>query len=273
MKKIAIILMTGLLIVFCACGGKDKAQKEQVQQAADKDQMIYGLACDGCSDSVIVFMPFQMGDSLSYPDPITLKIVDAIRKHQVFGHPEVGDWLGVMLNPDDPTEATLVIDLDQLKGTWTYQVLPTVKEMATKSAIQIEEEMTDSMREVLFVPREYGFTLKRHHQASTVGYVFKGNNLQDESPVEYPDVPKVTGWFTHNGKLVLVGDTVDAKHNRLPDQKVKRDTAVFVFMQEDSLVLRFPRQTISFRRQASAMEVNKEAKAAAAKQAAKDSVR
>ena len=74
-------------------------------------------------------------------------------------------------------------------------------------------------------------------------------------------------------KLILVGDTVYAKHNRLPEAKVRRDTAEFVFMQEDSLVLRFPHKTISFHRQASIMEANKEASAAAAKQAAQDSVR
>ena len=273
MKKITTLFILAAMIVFAACGRNDKPSADDVKNAADPDKMVYGLACDGCSDSVIVFMPFNLGDSLFYSDPISLNIVEAMKKKQVFGHPEIGDWLGVMINPDNPAEATLVIDLDQLKGTWTYQVMPTLKQMVTKSEAQIEAELTDSMRAVLFIPREYGFSLKRHHQASTVGYIYKGNDLQDESLVEYPDVPRFTGWYTHNGKLILVGDTLDAKHNRLPDAKVKRDTAEFVYMQEDSLVLRFPKKTFSFHRQASAMEANKEAHAAAAKQAAQDSVR
>ena len=273
MKKITTLFILAGIILFAACGTKDAPSADEKKNVGDPDKMIYGLACDGCSDSVIVFMPFNLGDTVFYPDPIKINIIDAMRKKQVFGHPEIGDWVGVMLNPENQKEATMVIDLDQLKGTWTYQVMPTLKQMATKSEAQIEAELTDSMREILFIPREYGFSLKRHHQASTVGYVYKGNDLQGESLVEYPDVPKFTAWHTHNGKLILVGDTVDAKHNRLPDAKVRRDTAEFVFMQEDSLVLRFPHKTISFHRQASIMEANKEASAAAAKQAAQDSVR
>jgi hypothetical protein len=273
MKKITTIFIFAGILLFVACGTKEAPSTDGVRKTADADKMIYGLACDGCSDSVIVFMPFNLGDSLSYPDPISLNIVEAMRNKQVFGHPEIGDWVGVMMNPDNPKEATMVLDLDQLKGTWTYQVLPKLKQMATKSEKQIEAELTDSMREILFVPREYGFSLKRHHQAATVGFVYKGNDLQDESLVEYPAVQTFTSWYTHNGKLILVGDTLDAKRKRLPDQKVRRDTAEFVFMQEDSLVLRFPQQTISFHRQTNALEANKQAQAAAAKQAAKDSVR
>ncbi len=273
MKKITtFFILTGILL-FAACGSKDAPLTDEVKKSADADKMIYGLACDGCSDSVIVFMPFSLGDSLSYPDPISLNIVKAMRDKQVFGHPEIGDWVGVMINPDNSKEATMVVDLDQLKGTWTYQVMPKLKQMATKSESQIEAELTDSMREILFIPREYGFSLKRHHQAAAVGFVYKGNDLEGESIVEYPVVPTYTTWYTHNGKLILVGDTLDAKRKRLPDLKVKRDTAEFVFMQEDSLVLRFPHQTISFHRQASVMEANKQAHAVAAKQAAKDSLR
>ena len=37
-----------------------------------------------------------------------------------------------------------------------------LKPSATKTEEQIMEEMTDSMKEALFVPREYGFTLMSH---------------------------------------------------------------------------------------------------------------
>lgn len=273
MKKITgfIILAIGLFV--SACGPKDTPSAEEEQTVINNDKMVYGLACDGSTDSVVVFMPFTMGDSLAYSDPLTFNIINAYRKKQIFGHPEIGDWIGVLISEKNPREATMVIDLDQLKGTWTYQVLPTLKQMATKTEAQIEAEITDSMREELFIPREYGFTLKRHRQASSVGWVYKGNDLEDESPVEYPPVPIYTGWKTTNGKLILQKDTLDENRQRLPDHKIKRDTAEFVFMLQDSLVLRFPQQTISFHRKQNAMEANKQANQQAMKKAAQDSIR
>lgn len=214
------------------------------------DSMIYGLACDGCTDSTIVFLANEGGD------PVTYNIIRATRNKQIFGHPEIGDWVGIMPDPDNKNEATMVIDLDQLKGTWTYQVMPTLKGMATKSEREIEAELTDSMKALIFVPREYGFTLKRHFQASSTGMVHRESILSDESIVEYPPVKMFREWHIFNGKLILVGDTADARHMRLPENKIKRDTAEFVYMQEDTLALRFGNETIGYRRQQNTIMVN-----------------
>jgi len=271
MKRLAFIVLLATALVAAGCFNRNAGKEKEAIDNSQKlpgDKMIYGLACDGCTDSVIVFLPNEGGD------PVTYNIVSAMGKKQVFGHPEVGDWVGLMLNPKDSTEALMVIDLDQLKGTWTYQVMPVIRELATKSEGQIKAELTDSMRALLFVPREYGFTLKRHHAASSVGMVYKGNSLTTETLVEYPPVPNYTGWVTWNGKLILTRDTVDySTKKRIAKDKIRRDTMEFVFMQDDSLVLRQYGKNTSYHRQVSAMQANKKAQEAVSKQAAMDTIR
>ena len=73
-------------------------------------------------------------------------IVRAMKQRQVFGDIAIGDELAIVVNPRNPHEALEVIDLEQLKGTWTFQVLPKLKPSATKTEEQIMEEMTDSMK-------------------------------------------------------------------------------------------------------------------------------
>lgn len=270
MKRFYFLLAVTILLGFSNCKRNDNNKKPEAIEKSNKldgDKMIYGLACDGCSDSVIVFLPNEGGD------PVTYNIINANKKHKIFGHPEIGDWVGIMLNPKNPKEAEMVIDLDQLKGTWTYQVMPTLKSSATKTTEEIEAELTDSIKKLIFIPREYGFSLKRHYQATSVGMIFRGNSLSDESLVEYPPVPHLTEWRPYNGKLILTRDTVDKERKRIPDNLIKRDTVEFVYMLDDTLALRMDGKIIGFHRQKNAMEANKKAMEAAAKQATKDSIR
>jgi hypothetical protein len=267
MKKITTIFIFAGILLFVACGTKEAPSTDGVRKTADADKMIYGLACDGCSDSVIVFMPFNLGDSLSYPDPISLNIVEAMRNKQVFGHPEIGDWVGVMMNPDNPKEATMVVDLDQLKGTWTYQVLPKLKQMATKSEKQIEAELTDSMREILFVPREYGFSLKRSHNAEPVGRVRRSAGADEDSPVEYPEVKHYVQWFSWNGKLILVSQKRQPKtedHKDAQPPKPTFDTLDYVKMTNDTLILMHNGEIQGYHRKSSARQANEQANKKAA---------
>lgn len=247
MKKYHILMAALIGMLLTACKGESSEQ--ELRGAIDNtirakgDKMVYGLVCDGCTDSTLVFLNNEGGD------PVTYDIVRATRNKRIFGNPEIGDWAGIMLNPDNPHEVTMLIDLDQLKGTWTYTVMPTLKDMTTKSEHEIRAELTDSLRDILFVPREYGFALKRQFQASTIGRTYSHNSLDEESIVEYPPVKSVTEWHVYNGKLILVGDTVSANNKRLPADKVVRDTAEFLFMNADSLTLRFKNETIGYRRQ------------------------
>ena len=52
------------------------------------DKAIYGLACMGCTDSVVIMLPNQGGD------PVKYNILEANRNRQVFGNIEVGDSWG-----------------------------------------------------------------------------------------------------------------------------------------------------------------------------------
>lgn len=257
-----IFLLAAVLLASCydtAATGDQGAISKEVRQKGDKT--VYGLACDGCSDSVIVVLRNEGGD------PVRYNIVNAMKRKQVFGDIEIGDELAVVVNPKNAHEALEVINLEQLKGTWTFQVLPKLKPSATKTEEQIMAEMSDSMKQVLFVPREYGFTLKAHHLASPVGYVQKQNTLEDESPVEYPAVTVYTGWHIFNGWLYIYKDTVDEQGDRIPADSVGHDDGKMVYLSTDSMAALFGKKVMQYHRKASATEANRKAQEAADKQA------
>lgn len=266
MKKKQIYILLAILmamIVMGSCGRKvevidDEGEEifEEEQIAIEGDSMLYGLCCDGSSDSVVVIWPF-------HGDPITYSVIDAKEDQRVIGHPEIGDWIGVMVNRDDTTSATMVINLDELKGTWTYPVMPVMKEMQNMSKRAQKRMMAhvhDSIKENFLIPREYGFTLKRGHKAQAVGRVMRSNSLEDDSPVIYPEVKNYKTWHMLNGKLVLVSGAMMMPGMK-PGQKIKNefDTLEFVSMTVDSLVLMQHGIRYGFHRQQNAMEANKAA--------------
>lgn len=269
MRNILFGLAAIALATICSCNGKKSADTETSAVTEEKDSMLYGLSCDGTNDSVIVFLPFENG-----VDPITYNIETAKRMGRIIGQPQIGDWVGVKINPEDSTEATMVVDLDQLKGTWTYEVRPTWKDatkMSRRALRRKLNEIPDSLKEAYLVPREYGFTLKRSSVASPVGYVMQNSSLEDDSPVEYPTVKHYTGWKCRNGRLILTSLTdrmrgVKATDGEKQPQKPAEihDTLDFIFMTNDSLVLLNSKgQRIAFHRKASAMAANAHAQKAA----------
>ncbi|MCR5076541.1 MAG: hypothetical protein K6A82_00665 [Prevotella sp.] len=270
MKKISFLLILLSTLMLGACydtastGDRGTIDKE-VRLKGDKTR--YGLACDGCSDSVIVFLPNEGGD------PIKFDIVTAKRNGKVYGNPEIGDELAILPNPIDPYEAEMVIDLEQMKGTWTFQVVPKLKPNPTKTEEEIMAEMSDSMKAALFIPREYGFTLKSYNQASPVGYVMKANTLEDESPVEYPKVTVYTGWHIYNGWLYIYKDTIDEQGKRIPKDSIGFDAGSMRFLSADSMAALFGKKVMQYHRKASAMEANRKAQEAAVKAAAKDTIK
>ncbi|MBQ0072758.1 MAG: hypothetical protein KBT34_01035 [Prevotella sp.] len=267
-KRFFIVMITALLLVTGACRKSDggPAMEEMpVQQEIEikGDSMLYGLSCDGTTDSVVVIWPFS-------GDPVTLNCIEAKQAGRIIGKPQIGDWIGVMRNPEDSTEATMVINLDQLKGTWTYPVMPVMKDlqhMSKRMQKRMMENMPDSVKETFFVPREYGFTLKRGHVAVPVGRVMRANSLEDDSPVQYPDVRNYKGWYMLNGKLILVSGerTVLAAANQKHEPDVL-DTLQFEYMDEDSLILVHHNMRYGFHRKANALEANALATKAQAKQ-------
>ncbi len=270
MKKVNISLILFSLFTFTSCfdstsaGDKGAIDKEVGLKG---DKTIYGLACDGCSDTEIVLLPDSGGD------PVHYNIINAKRNFQVFGTPEIGDKLAIMVNPKNKNEATLVIDLEQMKGTWTFQVIPKLKPNPLKTEEEIMAEMSDSLKNALFIPREYGFTLKSFNQASPVGYIMKINTLEDESPVEYPKVTNYTSWHIFNGRLYLYKDTVDEKGNRIPKDSVGFDHGTMVYLATDSMAALFGKKVMQYHRKASALEANRKAQEAEKQAAKQDTIK
>ncbi len=167
MKNFFFPLLSLSLLLLTACYNQASTGDHgaiDIETSLKGDSTRYGLACDGCSDSVIVFLPDEGGD------PIKFDIVTAKRNNMVYGDIQIGDKLAILPNPIDPYEAAMVIDLEQMKGTWTFQVLPKLKPNPTKTEDEILAGMSDSLKKALFIPREYGFTLKSYNQQEMLGY-------------------------------------------------------------------------------------------------------
>lgn len=274
MKIKSLLLMALAVISFASCKKGNPPKRPNANLAislskpAKGDKAIYGLACMGCTDTTVVLLPNQGGD------PIKYNILDANRNHQVFGDIEIGDWICIMPcnEKGEKNRADMVIDLDKLKATWTYTVMPHLRDVSHLSKRQqarILANMPDSIVETFMVPREYGFTLKRMGEARSVGRVMQSSDIEDDSPVEYPEVPQYTEWHAYNGKLILVRGKTEIA-GVVFNAKTSRDTLSFVYMKKDSLVLRDKYGNIqSYHKKKNEQAANAAAREAAIKQANK----
>lgn len=246
MKSIFPIII--LAVLACACTEKKTAEMPPVPASVDAvpDTMRYGLVCESNSADVLSFLPFVTG-----ADPVDYSIKKARAAGRVIGQLQTGDWVGVMLNPNDTSEVVMAVNLDQLKGTWIRQVMPEWKEKSEMSDNIIERlktEDADSLRKVYMVPREYGFTLKRSSEATPVLPNMHIFSKEKGTPVKYPAMKAVTGWKCRNGQLILKchdmpaekpsGMDAGAKSSMEKGPVATYDTLNFVFMNADSLVLR-----------------------------------
>ena len=268
-KTFLIIGFATLAMLSCHRGPKPPVSQQNLPISMSKpakgDKAIYGLACMGCTDSVVIMLPNQGGD------PVKYNILEANRNRQVFGNIEVGDWICI-IPAKEKNKASMVINLDKLKATWTYQVMPHLRDVTHLSKRQqqrILANMPDSIVETYMIPREYGFTLKRMGEARSVGMVATNSSVEDDSPVEYPEVPHYTEWHAYNGKLILVKGRYEF-NNVVFNEKTTYDTLSFVYMKDDSLALRDARGNIqSYHRKANAQTANATAQKAAQKAAEK----
>ena len=246
--------MIAAMLLAVACGGKqEKTETAEVTTVTERlpdDQMVYGLACDGSNDTILILLC----DVTQNPD--TFDILDASRHQQVFGHARIGDQMAILLAPADSVQdssvvahqpspstyhpmATMVIDIDKILGSWCYQVRPKLRRHAGTDNEREEDflkNLPDSVLKRLMQPREYGFQLKNDYQAQPIGLVRQGNTTDDRSPVEYPVLKRYREWRLLNGRLILnelQRDTLGIQ------QLLSSDTADFVLLRRDSLVLRF----------------------------------
>ena len=273
-KKLSIFATVGVIIMTAACGNNHEGDVPQKRGHSNKelllegDKTVYGLACEGCSDSTIVLLPNDGGDPVSYD------IIDAFRNRKIMGRPHIGDWLGLVLNEEDSTVADLVINLDELKGTWCYIVMPKMRsfdKMPPKLQKRMMQDMPDSIRRSILKPREYGFSLKRQWTAQSVGYVRQRSSLADESPVVYPPLSYFTEWHIWNGKLVMTSGKPQFSNDdaQITMTDIHYDTCDIVYLRKDSLVLSSEGATRGYYRKANAQDVNKQAKAEAEERAKK----
>jgi len=249
MKKTFFFLLLTAILLF-ACGNKHNKMTEapdsdaiSLQKNVPGDSAIYGLACDGCTDSVLVFLPYSGGD------PDTFDIITARQEHRIYGLLHIGDELAVILNPEDHEEALMVVNMEQLKGTWCYMVEPTLRSpdnMPKRMQRRMMERIPDSVKRQMMTPREYSLRLKRDNTVMARGGVYRQTTTDDMSPVVYPDVKRYTEWHLYNGKLILKADTIAgfSKEGEVPTV----DTVAIQFLFGDSLVLRFPDHEQSYYR-------------------------
>ena len=233
--KQTIILLAATAVLFGAChSGTQKEENSSVYNEITTlkgDTTIYGLACDGCTDSILVYLPFNGGD------PDTIDILNARVQRKVFGRPDVGDEVAFVLNASNKKVADLVINIDRLKGSWCYQVTPKLRRRLGASAdsvVQLPPDFPDSLRKKWFQPLEYGMELQRDNQVRPIGTRQRGKEQQ--GPVEYPEMKRYREWHIYNGHLLLM----ETRRDTAGTTKVlSTDTADIIVMRHDTLLLRF----------------------------------
>lgn len=228
-------LVGAMVLLAVACGdNKRSAEKGSIgistEQNLPGDSTVYGLACDGCNDTILVFL------ALLGEDPDTFNILEASRNHQVFGRPTVGDKMAVVMNPEDVKVADKVINLQNLKGEWCYMVTPTLRERAgmNKDSLRRIKPDADSVLRKILAPREFGMEFKSDYSCRPIGL---SRDLTDEnSPALFPPLKRYREWRIFNGRLLL---TKASRGEAEGEEKSTPDTADFVMMHRDTLVLRF----------------------------------
>lgn len=256
-------LILGSLATIVSCNTKEvkEAEKPAYTIRLQGDNAVYGLACDGCNDTVIVVLPEDNSD------PITYNIMEAKRRKRIMGKIQIGDRLCIMLNKKDKKKADVVVDIDKLAGIWCYIVMPKMRDaeqMSAKAQARMMENMSDSIKETYLIPREYGFYLKRDWIASSVGYVDDNNALAQESPVEYPPLGYFTAWHLWNGMLVITSGTPSTKNSEQINVKsLRNDTCSIDYLNGDSLVLSSDGISRSYYKKDNINDVNRRAQAVA----------
>lgn len=251
------------LVALVSCNTKEMkdAEKPAYTVRLQGDSAVYGLACDGCNDTIVVVLPEDNSD------PVTYNIMEAKRRKRVLGKVQIGDRLCIVLNKKNKKKADVVVDIDKLAGIWCYIVMPKMRDagqMSAKAQARMMNNMSDSLKETYLIPREYGFYLKRDWIASSVGYVDDNNALAQESPVEYPPLGFFTAWHLWNGMLVITSGTPSSKNNGQIDVKsLQNDTCSIDYLYGDSLVLSSDGISRSYYRKENINDVNRRAQAVA----------
>jgi hypothetical protein len=244
MKRPLLPILLVALLLVSACVNKasktaDSAMVYSEEKNLPGDSTCYGLACEGCTDSIIVLLPLSGGD------PDTIDILNARINRKVFGRPKIGDQLAVIFDTIGTNVARLVVNIDELQNQWCYQVQPRLRRRFgdTASVQQLPPNLPDSLRRRWLQPREYGFDLRRDHQARPIGVVRLRE--AEQGPVEYPPLKRYQQWRLFNGRLLLSEISRDTTGRQ---QVTNTDTADLVLLRRDTLILRFANHEQSYYR-------------------------
>ena len=241
MKKALFLMLMAALTTGCAEKKAADNADMPATERAEGDNTIYGLACDGCNDTVIVFLTLDYDGS----DPDTLNVLEASRRHQVFGQIHIGDKLAIVPNVQDSTLADMVIVIQDLMGEWGRLVLPTLRERADMEGLsqrQKENSLPDSIRELLSIPLEYTFVIKPDNMCYALGSQ-RAHTTDEVLPVEYPVQKRYHEWRIYNGHFLFTEVGLDSLGNNVA---LGTDTTDLLYLTPDSLVLRFPEGVCSF---------------------------
>ncbi len=235
MKRPQLPILLVALLLASACVNKTPQTADSTMVYSEEknlpgDSTCYGLACEGCTDSIIVLLPLSGGD------PDTIDILNARIGRKVFGRPKIGDQLAVIFDTIGTNVARLVVNIDELQNQWCYQVHPRLRRRFgdTASVQQLPPNLPDSLRRRWLQPREYGFDLRRDHQARPIGAIRRTE--AEQGPVEYPPLKRYQQWRLFNGRLLLSEMSRDTTGRQ---QVTSTDTADLVLLRRDTLVLRF----------------------------------
>jgi len=247
MKKTLIFL--AITALMTACGSKqpkmDKVPNDAISMYKNipGDSALYGLACDGCTDSILVFLPYSGGD------PDTFDIINCRQQRRLLGRPHIGDALAVMVNPENRHEARCVINIGTLVGQWCFIAEPTLRTIDGR-----KPPVPDSILKKMMVPVEYSLKLKADNTASMRGNRnYTGKNGNTRSLAVYPEFHRYTDWYPFNGRLILHADTI-AGFTQEGDIPVT-DTAEIVLLMRDSLILRIGDKEQSYYRKKETSEL------------------
>ena len=242
-KLCNIILTAAAIAGTAACGNAGNGTQDEcgntaidIHQNEKGDSTLYGLACDGCTDTVAVILPNSGGD------PDTINILSAQKNKSVFGKPKIGDRIAILLNPNDKKTALSLINLDDLTGSWCYQVMPRMRDIASlpqNVQKKILENLPDTMKESLLVPKEMGIRFRRDNLMNTIGDTKAASTKEDLSPVEYPSLKAYKEWSIFNGKLILTYSKASYIEADSIKSENTNDTVEIKLLTKDSLILKF----------------------------------
>lgn len=238
--RLPILYFMIVVMLACSCGGKQEANMAPEQSTdslvmfAGNDSVLYGLVCDGQTDTILVFLPI---DNIG-ADPDTFIILDAFKTHKIFGQTDIGDKVAVVLNEQDSTMADMVINMNDLFNTWCYQEMPSLHlraDMRGKTDKQIIEDLPDSLRKLLSTPREYSMQINNDNSIRC----FTNRRMMGSEGiniVNYPKMRHYREWSLMKDGRLLLKEMIPDTLGKL--QLVGIDTTSLVLLSQDSLVLR-----------------------------------